>query len=70
MYPEDLEEIKECPFCGSPYANKPVVISYYNRYSGTQYFVRCTNCDATSCHTGTEEEAIRKWNLRSVKEVE
>lgn len=68
MYPEYLKEIKHCPFCGSPGLNEPMIISYYNKNTGRQYFVECTNCHATSCHTETEKDAIRKWNFRSVEQ--
>ena len=56
--------LKACPFCGSPYANKPKVVSYYNKYTGRQYFVECTYCEATSRHSGAESEAAEAWNRR------
>ena len=59
-----MENIKICPFCGSPYANKPEIVSYYNNHEGSQYFVRCTYCDATSRHSGSESEVVRAWNRR------
>lgn len=58
------DEIKNCPFCGSCYANKPEVMSYYNSYTGRQYFIKCTYCFATSRHTNSEKEAIIAWNKR------
>ena len=62
-----FEELKPCPFCGSPYANKPQVMSYYNSYSGRQYFVECTFCGATSRHSGSEEYVVEQWNKRVEK---
>lgn len=58
------KELKDCPFCGSPYANKPVVRTYYNSYTGRMYYVECTYCAAESKHSQSEEEAIRSWNKK------
>ncbi len=57
-------KLKDCPFCGSPYASTPEMKSYYNSYTGRQYFVECMNCGATSCHKPTEEHAVKAWNKR------
>ena len=59
-----MSRIKACPFCGNPYANKPEVVSYYNRYTGSQYFVECTYCGASSRHSESESEAVKAWNRR------
>lgn len=58
------DKLKSCPFCGNPYANKPRVSSYYNSYTGRQYFIECTYCFAVSRHTNSEKEAILAWNRR------
>lgn len=60
----DNKKLKECPFCGSPYTNKPGVRSYYTCYPHRMYFVECTYCGATSRHSASEEEAIKSWNAR------
>ena len=62
------EDIKNCPFCGSRYANEPEAMSYYNSYTGMQYFIRCTYCFASSRHTNSEKEAIIAWNRRAKNE--
>lgn len=56
------DKLKPCPFCGSPYANKPILKSYYNRYTGRMYFAECTHCEAASAHS--QSEVIKKWNKR------
>ena len=58
------DKLKPCPFCGSPYANKPILKSYYNGYTGRMYFVECTYCGATTAHSLSDLEVIKKWNKR------
>ena len=58
MWNED--KLKRCPFCG----HKAVMISYYNSYTGEQFFVECMNCDASSGHQPIAEYAEEKWNRR------
>lgn len=58
------EKLKDCPFCGNPYANKPEVRTYYNGYTGRMYFVECTHCGTTSRHSTSVEEVVKVWNRR------
>lgn len=58
-----MEKLQPCPFCGGEW-HKPEMRSYYNSYSGRNYFVLCPDCGATSRHEPTEEYAAQMWNKR------
>ena len=54
------EELKPCPFCGSP-----SVTTQARHPSILPYFVECSTCDARGARREDREAAIAAWNLRA-----
>ena len=77
---DDLEEIKDCPFCGCKLSEFPVVMILHPYRSeeylmeklkkghflghDNGYVVDCIQCGACSGVDTTPELAIKKWNRR------
>ena len=51
------EEVKPCPDCGST--------AHIENWRGEVYIVKCDKCKKTSFPTGSEEEAIQRWNMEA-----
>ena len=49
-------KLKPCPFCGEDSAHIPII--------GSNYFVRCIFCGASTRIFYDEAEAISAWNRR------
>lgn len=54
-----MEELKECPFCGS---NDLTINEYEN--TNLKYYVHCQVCLASGGRDLTEQQAIKAWNTR------
>ncbi len=54
-----MNEIKNCPFCGSS------AITWEDEYESTKiYGVCCEECGITTACYDTEQQAIDDWNKR------
>jgi Lar family restriction alleviation protein len=53
------DDLKPCPFCGGKAQFMASVIATGD------YYVTCTNCDATTAYARTQAGAVRAWNRRT-----
>jgi len=62
--------MKPCPFCGGSekFPARPIKLSV--PWAKTTYTVECDNCQATCGYEDTEQDAIDRWNDRTVKSME
>lgn len=58
------EELKPCPFCGSP-----SVTTQARHPSILPYFVECSTCDARGARREGREAAIAAWNSRPIEDA-
>jgi Lar family restriction alleviation protein len=57
-----MENIKECPFCGSN--NAEIKEDQSTIYYGGAYYVECQDCKACSKLAKIPKEAVVAWNRR------
>jgi Lar family restriction alleviation protein len=64
----DKQELKNCPFCGTPTAKVFQADPPYN-----DWFVKCTKCNnsmpLTNATVHSKAEAVAAWNLRSTEDA-
>ena len=53
-----MTDLKLCPFCGTP---DPYL--FHNETEDT-WAVACTWCGCRTADRGTQESAVRSWNMR------
>jgi Lar family restriction alleviation protein len=58
-----MENIKECPFCGS--VNVEIKEDQSMAYYGGAYYAECQECKSCIKSVKHSEEAIAVWNRRS-----
>ena len=61
------EKLKPCPFCGVTEKDQDEGVPFIQldtEFSTDRFFVRCSQCGATSGYRDTEKEAIETWNAR------
>ena len=57
------DELKPCPFCGSP-----SVTTQARHPRISPYFVECSTCDAKGARREGHEAAIAAWNSRPIED--
>ncbi|HBM9221488.1 TPA: type I toxin-antitoxin system endodeoxyribonuclease toxin RalR [Escherichia coli] len=51
------EKVKPCPFCGCPSVTVKGISGYYR--------VKCNGCESRTGYSGSEKEALERWNKRT-----
>jgi len=52
------QQLRPCPFCGTP---DPYI---FRNEAEDSWAVSCTWCGCRTADRGTQESAIRSWNMR------
>ena len=59
------DELKPCPFCGSPAYTDHETAEIMGRHTGHKFVIACRWCEASAPGAATFAGAVDEWNRRA-----